>query len=31
MVVVDEGVVAGEVVRYVKDEMGKYCDPDDTE
>ena len=31
VVVVDEGVVAREVVRYVTDELGKYCDPSDTE
>ena len=30
VIVVDESVVAREVVSYVKDELGIYCDPGDT-
>ena len=30
MIVVDQSVVAREVVSYVKDEWGVYCDPGDT-
>ena len=30
MIVVDESMVTREVVRYVEDKLGIYCDPGDT-